>query len=609
MALRPEDRYATPRALAAEIEHWLADERVAAYAEPWSTKARRWLGRHRILATSSAAALVVATLILSVATALLQAANQREQLSLARAEANFELARNAVDRYFTKVSESPRLKAHDLEGLRKELLQQARDFYEQFIREQGASPALQVGLWVAYDRLGKISVEIGSREEALEYFRRAQQTAEQLVSQGRGRVENQRALAASIHNQAWIYALEKKGDQARALFESALQIIREAVAQDSNDSRNPDELARILNDLGVLYQQTGHLEDARAAFLAALPICEQLASKHAGDPAYLQSWIRCYYVLGRLERTLGADAARALPYFQRARSLAEELVKQHPDQPGYQAELANVLCELGATQHGVLGAQQARASFLAALPIWTRLSERHPDVPGYEESRVTNLSDIAQLHRLDGEYDLATKVFSEALLAAKRLAQRQDADPELRRVVGMISNNLGELHLATGRWEAARGSFEEALEICDRLVREHELYVSFRTELNTAQIGLARARARQGDHEAALRGIEPALKDVHLSAAHVYDVGCAFALASAAAAHDARLTPAERLRLGEQHAARGVEWLKRAFSNGYHDLANLKKDTELASLRARGDFKKLVNKLEAAADERDRLPG
>ena len=30
MALRPEDRYPTPRALAEDIEHWLADEPVSA---------------------------------------------------------------------------------------------------------------------------------------------------------------------------------------------------------------------------------------------------------------------------------------------------------------------------------------------------------------------------------------------------------------------------------------------------------------------------------------------------------------------------------------------------------------------------------------------------
>ena len=34
MALRPEDRYASPRALADDVEHWLADEPVSALPEP-----------------------------------------------------------------------------------------------------------------------------------------------------------------------------------------------------------------------------------------------------------------------------------------------------------------------------------------------------------------------------------------------------------------------------------------------------------------------------------------------------------------------------------------------------------------------------------------------
>ena len=38
MALKPEDRYATPRALAEDVERWLADQPVLAYAEPLWTR-------------------------------------------------------------------------------------------------------------------------------------------------------------------------------------------------------------------------------------------------------------------------------------------------------------------------------------------------------------------------------------------------------------------------------------------------------------------------------------------------------------------------------------------------------------------------------------------
>ncbi len=47
MALRPVDRYASPCALADDIEHWQADEPVAVYREPLSIRLTRWGRRHR----------------------------------------------------------------------------------------------------------------------------------------------------------------------------------------------------------------------------------------------------------------------------------------------------------------------------------------------------------------------------------------------------------------------------------------------------------------------------------------------------------------------------------------------------------------------------------
>ncbi len=44
MATQPEDRYGTPRALADDLERWMADEPVTAWQEPLSRRARRWRG-------------------------------------------------------------------------------------------------------------------------------------------------------------------------------------------------------------------------------------------------------------------------------------------------------------------------------------------------------------------------------------------------------------------------------------------------------------------------------------------------------------------------------------------------------------------------------------
>ena len=58
MANEPEQRYASVRELAQDLEHWLADEPVAAYPERRLERLGRWLRQHRTWTYAAAAALV-----------------------------------------------------------------------------------------------------------------------------------------------------------------------------------------------------------------------------------------------------------------------------------------------------------------------------------------------------------------------------------------------------------------------------------------------------------------------------------------------------------------------------------------------------------------------
>ena len=77
MSLSPKDRYPSTAALASDLEHWLADEPVSAYPEPWSTRTRRRIRRHRTLATGVTAAAVVAAVGLWIVLATRAAAERR----------------------------------------------------------------------------------------------------------------------------------------------------------------------------------------------------------------------------------------------------------------------------------------------------------------------------------------------------------------------------------------------------------------------------------------------------------------------------------------------------------------------------------------------------
>jgi tetratricopeptide (TPR) repeat protein/tRNA A-37 threonylcarbamoyl transferase component Bud32 len=79
MALNQQDRYASTRALADDIEHWLADEPVIAWREPLAVRAGRWVRRHRVLAASTAAGLVVALVLVSGGAVWLEQRKEQER--------------------------------------------------------------------------------------------------------------------------------------------------------------------------------------------------------------------------------------------------------------------------------------------------------------------------------------------------------------------------------------------------------------------------------------------------------------------------------------------------------------------------------------------------
>jgi serine/threonine-protein kinase len=87
-AMAPDrgQRYATALELAAEVERWLADERVSAWRERWMVRGRRWLGKHRTLVTAAAAAVVVALIGMTAGLVLLTAAAKQEARARKTAE-------------------------------------------------------------------------------------------------------------------------------------------------------------------------------------------------------------------------------------------------------------------------------------------------------------------------------------------------------------------------------------------------------------------------------------------------------------------------------------------------------------------------------------------
>jgi eukaryotic-like serine/threonine-protein kinase len=77
MAREVGHRYESAAALRKDIENWIADAPVSAWREPFAVKARRWLVRHRVLATTSLVALLLGAGFLGVLAVVTSAANEK----------------------------------------------------------------------------------------------------------------------------------------------------------------------------------------------------------------------------------------------------------------------------------------------------------------------------------------------------------------------------------------------------------------------------------------------------------------------------------------------------------------------------------------------------
>ena len=137
MATEPEDRYATCRALADDIERWMADEPVTAWREPLSRRARRWARRNRTAVTvagrrgAGGAGRHRRRARRADPGQRPAPAGQRRARRLAnvREKQRFDLAMEAIKLFHGEVGDDLVLKADQFKPLRDKLLQGAADFY------------------------------------------------------------------------------------------------------------------------------------------------------------------------------------------------------------------------------------------------------------------------------------------------------------------------------------------------------------------------------------------------------------------------------------------------------------------------------------------------
>jgi len=112
MARDPADRYPSAKALAADVERWLADEPVSVCRDPWTTRVARFARRHRTAVTAAGVLVATALAALAVGNEVYrrQRDKQRELKDLAfeqrdRARRNAAALAEVVDKFLIEIAD------------------------------------------------------------------------------------------------------------------------------------------------------------------------------------------------------------------------------------------------------------------------------------------------------------------------------------------------------------------------------------------------------------------------------------------------------------------------------------------------------------------------
>jgi len=165
MSKEPRNRYASAKALATDIQHWLDDEAVSAYPDSPADYVARWLRKHQRLAAA-----IVAVALIAVVTLGYFNGELRRQRN--RAEKREAVAIESASKFRDVVVEDEQLRNDQrLKPLRTKLLKEPLKFFDELAKllesDRDTRPESQAKLALAYNELGWTMDQISNREDAL----------------------------------------------------------------------------------------------------------------------------------------------------------------------------------------------------------------------------------------------------------------------------------------------------------------------------------------------------------------------------------------------------------------------------------------------------------
>ncbi len=300
--------------------------------------------------------------------------------------------------------------------LRRDLLESALAFYEEFLKRRGDDPSILADLAATQFRVGMILAELGDDAKARTTLRKAAALYDQALAARPGDVEMLERQAEAWHR---LGDLDYRTDPATAgaAYKKAVAI-REQLAKDHpQDPRFRMALSRSLNGVGLCASRG---PAALPAYRRSLELRLKLAEEIPGDADLLHGLGESFHNLGA---QLMTSPEHALELFKRSIDYCQAALDRRP----HDLEFAG---DLGASYSSAANLcwfqdrrDEALALYADQVALYRRLASENPDVPLYRMLLVQGMFTNARYLSQAGQTENAMSLFRE-------LAESVESQPE-----------------------------------------------------------------------------------------------------------------------------------------------------------------------------------
>jgi eukaryotic-like serine/threonine-protein kinase len=593
MATEPVERYRTPRALADDVEHWLADEPVSAWREPVRRRLRRWGRRHRLLVTSLGATLIVAIAALAAGNVLV--AYQRD-----RAERNLAFARTVVDEMYTEVAdkldEQPRM-----DDYQREILEKALAFYERFALPQSRDPRVRLEAAKAGLRVGGIRSRLGQTAAAEQADRQALEILSRLVADHPAEAAFHDSLAQAHLDMGVVFRREERWPEAERQLKEAAALWGALVREKPQFVEYLSKLVVARRSLGSVYGLMFRIEEADAEWRLALNAAERLAKENPEVMAYQDSLADV--LVGYSGQANRRDWAGGEASMERAVAIRDTLARDHPEVPRHRKLLGRYLKVLGYTYALHRKFPQAEEALKRSAAILEQLGIDHPldiEVAAGLADAYANMMDALLVR---GDLRSALEWAGRAIPQKRTVARRDPGNLNVNRT--QLATTLAaraEIFMRLGRHAEALADFEEILGLTQR-TKDGDLYRAFHG-VTKARLGDLSALQLLGDQvrETVKAGAGNEGTPAFSYWMTYFDGACIHAALSTLALEQRGRPATERELLARSDLERAMELLDKAHATGEFRgsirLDEVRREKLLDPLRADRRFRDLMMDLE-----------